>query len=65
MQYKNLILFLITIIFSLNSQAKNSISITSGHSDPIPLAINDFAGVDPADYQIAKKIVNVISNDLR
>lgn len=65
MQYKNLILFLITIIFSLNSQAKNSISITSGNSDPIPLAINDFAGVDPADYQIAKKIVNVISNDLR
>ncbi len=65
MQNKNLILFLIAIVFSLSSQAKNSISITGGHSDPIPLAINDFAGVDPADYQIAKKIVNVISNDLR
>ncbi|MEM6338549.1 MAG: Tol-Pal system beta propeller repeat protein TolB [Pseudomonadota bacterium] len=65
MQSKNLILFLITIVFSLNTQAKNSINITSGHSDPIPLAINDFAGVDPADYQIAKKIVSVISNDLR
>lgn len=65
MQSKNLILFLITIVFSLNTQAKNSINITSGNSDPIPLAINDFAGVDPADYQLAKKIVAVISNDLR
>lgn len=65
MKYRNLTLFLITVIFALNSYAKNSINITSGHSDPIPLAINDFAGVDPADYQIAKKIVDVISNDLK
>jgi len=66
MKYINLIfLALITIIFSLNSYAKNSINITQGHSDPIPLAINNFAGVDPADYQLAEKIVNVISNDLR
>lgn len=51
--------------FSTNAMAENMIYITGGHSDPIPLAINDFAGVDPADINMAKKIVKVISNDLK
>lgn len=55
----------IIIYFYSNAYAEKIINITGGTSDPIPLAINDFAGVDPADYQIAKKIVNVISNDLK
>ena len=61
---KNPFLTSVFIIFSLfsNAYAEKIINITGGHSDPIPLAINNFAGVDPADYQLAEKIVNVISN---
>ena len=63
---KNLLTALFIIVcFHSNVQAEKIINITGGTSDPIPLAINDFAGVDPADYQLAKKIVAVISNDLR
>lgn len=65
MQYTKLLFSIIILVFSLNVIASNSINITSGHSDPIPLAINNFAGVDPTDNHLAKKIVDVISNDLR
>ena len=65
MQYKKLALTVILIILSLNAYAGKVINITGGNSDPIPLAINDFAGVDPADNQLAQKIVKVIINDLR
>jgi len=61
---KNLFLIIFTCLFSLNVSADNTIRITSGHADPIPLAINNFAGVDPADLKIAKDIIEVISNDL-
>ncbi len=65
MQYIKLFFSIITLVFSLNIIASNSINITGGHSDPIPLAINNFAGIDPTDNHLAKKIVEVISNDLR
>ncbi len=61
---KNLFLIIFIYLFSLNVSADNTIRITSGHADPIPLAINNFAGVDPADLKIAKDIIEVISNDL-
>ncbi|PCJ27355.1 MAG: Tol-Pal system beta propeller repeat protein TolB [Rickettsiales bacterium] len=61
---KNFALFLICF-FSLNAAAVSSVNVTKGHSDPIPLAINNFAGVDPYDVKLAKDIVKVISNDLK
>ncbi|GAB4163225.1 MAG: Tol-Pal system beta propeller repeat protein TolB [Rickettsiaceae bacterium] len=45
--------------------ADNTIHVTSGNVDPIPIAINNFAGTDPADLKIAKDIVSVITNDLK
>ena len=61
---KNFFLTIFLCLFFLNVSADNIIRITSGHADPIPLAINNFAGVDPADLKIAKDIIKVISNDL-
>ena len=61
---KNLILPFFLILFSFNTYAEKIIRITGGNSDPIPLAVNDFAGVDPSDNRFAKQIVDVIKNDL-
>jgi len=64
---KKFILIFMFTLFSCNVTilADNVINITSGHSDPIPLAVNDFAGVDPVGVNLARKIVSVISNDLK
>jgi len=56
---------IIIFFFSTISLAADTINITSGTSDPIPLAVNDFAGVDPADLNIAKDVVAVITRDLK
>lgn len=56
---------IIIFFFSTISLAADTINITSGTSDPIPLAINNFAGVDPADLDIAKNVVAVITSDLK
>lgn len=61
---KNILSLIILCLISLNSSAY-TIKITEGTTDPIPLAINKFAGVDPADIKIAKDIVSVIINDLK
>lgn len=62
---KKLFLILFTCLCSLNVLADNTIHITNGHANPIPLAINNFANVDPAGLKIAKDITTVISNDLK
>ena len=61
---KNLFCAIALSIFSFASLAVETITITRGHSDPIPLAINNFAGKDSGDLKIAKDIVGVITNDL-
>lgn len=58
-------LLLILVSFSFNSFAVISMTITKGNADPIPLAINDFAGVDNSDVEMAGEIVKVIANDLK
>jgi TolB protein len=62
---KKIVLTFLLMLFSLSAFAEKIIRITGGNSDPIPLAINDFSGIDPNDNQFAKKIVDVIKNDLR
>lgn len=60
---KNYIISLIILLSSFSVKA-DRILITSGNVDPIPLAINTFAGIDPADLDFAKKITDVMSKDL-
>ncbi len=62
---KNFFIGIIILFYSTISLAIETIKITEGTTNPIPLAINDFAGVDPADLTIAKNIVTVVSNDLK
>ena len=55
------ILYLILASYIVNAK---TIHITKGHSDPIAIAINDFAIFGEIDSKISKKITNIISNDL-
>jgi TolB protein len=61
----NFLLLTILVFVALNSFAALSIEITEGNVEPIPLAINNFAGVDSDDVDIASEIVKVIANDLK
>lgn len=62
----NRILLTITLIlFPLITLGESTIHITKGVVDPIPIAINKFKGVDPADDKIGKEIISVITNDLK
>lgn len=62
---KKLLLGLTLFLFPLFAKADNVIHITQGVADPVPIAINSFKGVDPADIKIAQDIISVISNDLK
>ena len=62
---KRLFLAIFLCIFPLFSLADNTINVTRGTVDPIPIAINSFRGVDPADTKIAQDVIAVISNDLK
>ncbi len=59
--------FYLTVILSLYSISvlADAINITKGHGDPIPLAINNFAGVGVSDLKVTKNITKLITNDLR
>lgn len=61
---KKFYLTIVLCLYSVNVLA-DAINITKGHDEPIPLAINNFAGVDPADFKVAKNITKVITNDLK
>ena len=62
---KKLFLGITLFLLPLLAKADNVIHITKGVSDPIPIAINSFRGVDPADIKIAQDVIAVISNDLK
>jgi TolB protein len=62
---KRLFLAICLCIFPLFSLADNTINVTRGTVDPIPIAINSFRGVDPADLKIAQDVIAVINNDLK
>lgn len=52
------------LLLPFTSTAK-TIHITKGHSDPIAIAINDFAIFGDVDSKMSEKIINVIGNDLK
>ncbi len=62
---KKLLLAVTLFLLPLLAKADNVIHITKGIADPIPIAINSFRGVDPADIKIAQDVISVISNDLK
>ncbi|RTK92392.1 MAG: Tol-Pal system protein TolB [Rickettsiales bacterium] len=59
-------LLIILICFQpIISFADNVINITNGIIDPVPVAINGFAVMNEEDTQVAKEIIDVITNDLK
>ncbi len=59
------VLFIILLIFSVNSFAIETISIERGHIDPTPIAINKFEANKKSESGFASDIVDIISNDLK
>lgn len=64
MNMKNFFIAIIILFHALNSTA-DVVRINSGNIDPIPVAINDFAGIDAESLTIAKDILKVVTNDLK
>lgn len=63
---KNIVtFFLIIIAFAFSASAIQTISVTRGHADPTPIAINDFAFGDNAAKKTAGMMLEVITNDLK
>ena len=58
------IIFL-TIFFVTHNIIADTIDITRGNADPIPIAINEFSGHNHVDVKNAEHIVKVIKNDLQ
>lgn len=63
---KRLCLFVIFLFFfGLNSaQAQLKIDINQGYNSPMPIAITDPIGSDPAIGQVGREIMQVVSGDL-
>ena len=61
---KKLILSLVVLTLTSTSFA-DTIDITQGNADPIPIAINEFAGHNHADISQAEHITKVIKDDLQ
>ncbi len=62
--YINIAIFTLLILFGIQSYAAREITITEGHVERIPIAINSFSSDNQQAGDFAKKLVEVISNDL-
>jgi len=60
-----IILFLSLLLFSSITKAAREITISEGHVDPIPVAVNSFSYEGNNGAEISKKITSVIGNDLK
>ena len=60
-----ILITLFLILLSAPSYALQTINITRGNADPIPIAINTFETDSAADASIAKDVLEVITNDLK
>ena len=49
---------------AIPAHAELKVSINSGTSDPVPVAITDFYGASPDEAQFGQQIAGVITNDL-
>jgi len=56
---------LFTLLFSNYAFAIQTINVTHGNFDPIPIAINNFASSSSSEAAEVKKILEVITNDLK
>ncbi len=58
-------LIFLAIFFATPNIVADTIDITRGNADPIPIAINEFSGHNHVDVKNAEHIVKVIKNDLQ
>lgn len=61
---RKILLKLLFIMVSFQSNAIERIDITNGNIEPMPLASIDFSGIGESDREMGKKITEVINNDL-
>lgn len=57
--------FIAALCFAGTAQAELRIDVTRGQVNPMPIAIPSFVGKTNADNDLGKRMVEVISNDLR
>lgn len=64
---KTFILLALMLVFGFSASARADlrIDVTRGQVNPMPIAIPDFAGTGNVDNSIGKKMVEVITNDLK
>jgi len=61
----SLIVALVLAVGAGSAFAQVRIDIAGGRQDPLPIAIPDFSGADPASIQRGREIAAVIASDLR
>lgn len=63
--YINIAIFTFLILTGMQAYAAREITITEGHVERIPIAINSFSSDNSQAEDFAKKIVGVITEDLK
>lgn len=63
--FMGLALALAALAWSGRAQAQITVDITQGFVEPLPIAITDFHGSDPAAGETGREIAGVISNNLK
>lgn len=58
------IYLILTLLFTLDANAVETIDINKGQAEPTPIAINQFSGIDGGDKFMSEQITKVIANDL-
>ena len=64
MTMKNILTFLLVVLFSVQARAELSIDITGARSEPMATALPVFSGKNKMSEYYAKKITDVIQSDL-
>ncbi|MFV0251012.1 MAG: Tol-Pal system beta propeller repeat protein TolB [Rickettsia aeschlimannii] len=62
---RNIIYFILSLLFSFTSYALETINIEHGRADPTPIAVNKFDADNSAADVLGHDMVKVISNDLK
>lgn len=59
------LILLLSLFIAPLSHAIQTINVTHGNFDPIPIAINKFAGDSSHDASLGDKVLEVVTNDLK
>jgi len=62
---RNIIYFILSLLFSFKGYALETINIEHGRADPTPVAVNKFDADSSTDNVLGHDVVKVISNDLK